>query len=38
MGASPGDSCNSYYMGRALEITEEVEGQVLEAPPSIIPF
>lgn len=38
MGASPGDSCNSYYMGRALEITEEVEGQVLEAPPGFVPF
>ena len=38
MGASPADSCNTCYMGRALEITKKVEGQVLEAPPSFIPF
>ena len=38
MGASPGGSCNNCYMGRALEKTKKVEGQVLEAPPSLIPF
>jgi hypothetical protein len=38
IGASPRDSCNHCYMTRALEISKEVEGQVLEAPPSLVPF
>jgi len=38
IGTSPRDSCNHCYMTRALEISKEVEGQVLEAPPSLVPF
>jgi len=38
MGPSLEDSCNSCYMGSALEIMGEVEGQILEVPPSLIPF
>jgi len=38
MAASLEDSCNNCSMGAALEIMEEVEGQILEVPPSLIPF
>ena len=38
MAASLEDSCNNCSMGAALEIIEEVEGQILEVPPSLIPF
>ena len=32
------DSCSLYYTARALKITEQVEGQVLEAPPGFVPL
>ena len=38
MGASLEYSCNSCYMGAALEIMGEVEGQILEVPANLIPF
>ena len=38
LGGPPQDSCNHCYVTRALEITKEVECQVLEAPPSLVPF
>ena len=36
-GTIVSDSCNKRYAGRALEKTKDVEGQILEAPTSLIP-
>ena len=30
------DSCNHCYVGRTLEIAQEIKCQVLEAPPSLV--
>jgi hypothetical protein len=38
MGAYPEDSCNDCYMARALKLTEQVEGQVIDAPPGFVPL